>query len=801
MKILHKLLILLGFLTVGYIAVVTVFTIPKINDTIYALEERNGKEILNKMVTLASNVTKDLEAFKKRELENHKEKLKDLTSVAYSIINAKYQQSKSKNISTVLKQRAKELKTMLLDTYNKNKNSMSEKDLKTKIIEFAKEYRHSDGVGYFWINDMKPNMIMHPIVTELNDKYIGDYADPNGVKLFSEMVKLCKKNGSGTVKYQWLNPKTRVVEDKISFVFTFEPYDWVIGTGEYYSVLNEKLKNDVKELVRELRYGDDNYFFIVDYSLKILSNSNIKDGNLFVTDLLKTTKNKGEGFITYKRDAHEKLTFAKDFKNWEFLIATGINIEKIEQHVKIRKQRLFTQFENMAKKTIIGKTGYIYAFSKDGKMIIHPNSYIKKIDFRTLKNPTTSNSLFDDLVRASKTTKELRYKWNRPDDKKNYIYDKISWIEYIPSLEIYVASSAYEDDFKDTAYGLMDKMLIISLIAAVISFFISLIVLKKILNPLTLLSNLTHKVAKGDYSAVAKETSSDEIGYLAKDFNKMTETIKNQIDNLDEKIKQKTFKLEESKEEIMSINSSLKQRVKEEVEKNRAKEQKLIEQNKLAQMGEMLSMIAHQWRQPLTAISATSSAIELKAKLNKLDSKTATELSQNINKYTQHLSKTIDDFRNFFKKKKRKEIATLESIVEGTLLIAKPAIENKNIKITTTFACNKEIESHPSEIKQVVLNLIQNATDALLETNPTNPTIDITTTCKEDKKILTIKDNGGGIPKKIIDKIFEPYFSTKFEKDGTGLGLYMSKTIIEKHCGGELHVTNDKDGAVFTIEI
>jgi len=659
---------------------------------------------------------------------------------------------------------------------------------------------------------MKPNMIMHPIITELNNKYIGDYADPNGVKLFSEMVKLCKKDSNGVVTYQWLNPKTKVVEDKISFVFTFEPYDWIIGTGEYYSVLNEKLKKDVKELVRELQYGDDNYFFIVDYNLKMLSHPDIKDGtdisqlkdtdgNLFVTDLLKTTQNKGESFAIYKKDKHEKLTFAKDFQNWKFLIATGIHIDKIKQHVKTRKQELFTQFEDMAKKTVIGKSGYIYAFSKDGKMIIHPNSYIKKVDFKTLKNPTTSNNLFEDLIKASKTTKELRYKWNRPDDKKNYIYDKISWIEYIPSLEMYVASSAYEDDFKDTANTLIDNILIIGLIAATISFFISLIVLKKILNPLTLLSNLIHKVAKGDYSAVADETSSDEIGHLAKDFNKMAKTIKDQIANLDKKIKEKTFKLEESKEEIMLINSSLEQKVKEEVEKNRAKEQKLIEQNKLAQMGEMLSMIAHQWRQPLTAISATSSAIELKANLNKLDKDTAIELSQNINKYTQHLSKTIDDFRNFFKKKKRKEIATLESIVEGTLLIAKPAIENKNIKITTSFTCNKEIESHPSEIKQVVLNLIQNATDALLETNPTSPTIEITTTCKEDKKILTIKDNGGGIPEKIIDKIFEPYFSTKFEKNGTGLGLYMSKTIIEKHCGGELHVANDKDGAVFTIEI
>jgi len=224
-----------------------------------------------------------------------------------------------------------------------------------------------------------------------------------------------------------------------------------------------------------------------------------------------------------------------------------------------------------------------------------------------------------------------------------------------------------------------------------------------------------------------------------------------------------------------------------------------MQQSKMAQMGEMLSMIAHQWRQPLSAISASGSAINLKAKLGKLDKDTAIELSNKIQGYTQHLSNTIEDFRDFFKENKEKQTTTLEAVVKSTLNIVETSLANQNIKVITAFTCNKELETYPSELKQVVLNIIKNAEDILLEKKVENPTITIETTCKEKSKTIAIKDNGGGIPEDIKEKIFEPYFSTKLEKDGTGLGLYMSKTIIEKHCGGELHVDNDSEGAVFAI--
>jgi PAS domain S-box-containing protein len=245
------------------------------------------------------------------------------------------------------------------------------------------------------------------------------------------------------------------------------------------------------------------------------------------------------------------------------------------------------------------------------------------------------------------------------------------------------------------------------------------------------------------------------------------------------------------------FQETLKQQVDLEVEKNRAKDKALLQQGRLAQMGEMISMIAHQWRQPLSAISATSGSIAIKAKLNRLDKETNIELSNKITRYAQHLSSTIDDFRNFFKDDKIKSDTTLEKIVADTLDIVHLSLKYVNIKVVTDFKSNINISTYTNEIKQVLLNIIKNSEDVLIDKNIKNPQIDI----KTYQNTIEISDNGGGIPEYIIDKIFDPSFSTKRKKDGTGLGLYMSKIIIEEHCGGKLSVKNNKNGASFTIDL
>lgn len=243
-------------------------------------------------------------------------------------------------------------------------------------------------------------------------------------------------------------------------------------------------------------------------------------------------------------------------------------------------------------------------------------------------------------------------------------------------------------------------------------------------------------------------------------------------------------------------------RIKEEIKKNEEKTTQLIQQSRLAQMGEMISMIAHQWRQPLAAISATTNNLLLKQALNEnIKPQELTNELVLINDYSQHLSSTIDDFRNFFKKDKTKEKTTFEKLISKSLKIIKTSFDSKNIELVLDFRLNKSLKLYSTEVQQVILNILKNAEDVLVEKDIDNRTIYISTFQKDDYGVLEISDNAGGIEHKIIDKIFDPYFSTKKSKEGSGLGLYMSKTIINEHCSGQLLVENTNLGAKFSIYI
>ncbi|RLA83026.1 MAG: histidine kinase [Epsilonproteobacteria bacterium] len=255
------------------------------------------------------------------------------------------------------------------------------------------------------------------------------------------------------------------------------------------------------------------------------------------------------------------------------------------------------------------------------------------------------------------------------------------------------------------------------------------------------------------------------------------------------------------KKEIEVLNENLNKRVKEEIQKNKEKEIIFLEQSRLAQMGEMISMIAHQWRQPLGAISASVVNLRLKLELDNLDTKDdkeecsayfLTRLSK-IENYIQNLSTTVDDFRNFYKPNKVSVNTSLESILKKSLNIIGSSLDDKGIEIQELYDSNERFKIYDSEMMQVILNIFKNAEDNFRDKKITDAKITIRTF----KNSLFICDNGGGIPKDIMPNIFDPYFSTKDEKNGTGLGLYMSKTIVEEHHNGTLHVENTDKGVCF----
>ncbi len=245
-------------------------------------------------------------------------------------------------------------------------------------------------------------------------------------------------------------------------------------------------------------------------------------------------------------------------------------------------------------------------------------------------------------------------------------------------------------------------------------------------------------------------------------------------------------------------------------QQNKEQMNQLLQQSRMAQMGEMLSMISHQWRQPLSSIAMVVMNLQVKIEAGKLPRDSA-ESSQNsdafilertkrIEKYVQYLAATIEDFRNFFKPQKEKKTFRVNQLLDETVELINPTLEARKIMVEKDYQSTQEILSYENEIKQVILNILNNAKDALVEKKISNPSIMISTYVQGKSLLIDIEDNAEGIDAKHVGQIFDPYFSTK-DKNGTGLGLYMSKTIIEEHCKGKLSVKNSQNGALFTIRL
>ncbi|ADR34103.1 multi-sensor signal transduction histidine kinase [Sulfuricurvum kujiense DSM 16994] len=232
------------------------------------------------------------------------------------------------------------------------------------------------------------------------------------------------------------------------------------------------------------------------------------------------------------------------------------------------------------------------------------------------------------------------------------------------------------------------------------------------------------------------------------------------------------------------------------------KDEMMMAQSRHAAMGEMIGMIAHQWRQPIASIAMDANNMLLDIAFETFDNTSAAEYTQDILDQTNHLSKTIDDFRNFFKPDKSVSAVNLESIFEETLAIVKESLASHSIALKTSYLSNTLVNAFPRELMQVFVNIINNAKDSLVSNHIQNALIEIKVYDEEKYVCAEICDNGGGIDTTIMPKIFDPYFSTKDEKTGTGLGLYMSKMIIEEHLHGFIDASNNKDGgACFTIRL
>lgn len=320
-------------------------------------------------------------------------------------------------------------------------------------------------------------------------------------------------------------------------------------------------------------------------------------------------------------------------------------------------------------------------------------------------------------------------------------------------------------------YSLINGMVILIMVI-VLALIIYFLILRRLSN----LHKMTIELAQGNYDVQIESRLNDELGEVNRSFNTMVS-------------------------QISKHKKELETKVDEAVEKNMQQSRVMMQQNRLVAMGEMINNIAHQWRQPLNTLALILQKFEILHQRGLLSEEKLTQNIQKGMKQIDKMSTTIDDFRDFFRQDKEMQVFYVKEMVDEAVEFMENALAEANIELTCTIEASTEMSAYKNELTQVVINLINNAKDALVDNRENSRIIDISCLVINEQMVMKVRDNAGGVPSDIIDKVFDPYFSTKEEGEGTGIGLYMSKMIIEDNMNGKLSVRNSADGAVFTITL
>jgi len=472
-------------------------------------------------------------------------------------------------------------------------------------------------------------------------------------------------------------------------------------------------------------------------------------------------------FISSKYTSHEK--------DIEYLENTHKENLKVKIKDRIEDLSLFLSNNSTSKDKILtfidklnfSDESYIFVVDANKTTLVHKNKQLMNVPFELIEDEKIKQTITKVVDTAlNEGSSFLEYTQSNKIFKNFKQSKKISFIKYIPNYDFIIGTGLYTDDLEEEI-NRFDKNLEIKLSEDIKSILlISFLITGSVIFLLL---------------------------YLSK-------KLKNIFDFYSKKLAQ-------SNQELVHLNNSLEEKVENQLSVIREKDIALNQQSKMAAMGEMLGNIAHQWRQPLSAISTLASGLKLKRELGDLNESNLEDDLENIVQTTIVLSNTIDDFRSFYSRDKKETEFFISKTIQRVLNLVSANLKNNDIEIVLDI---KEIKLHTfeNELIQVLLNIINNAKDALH--NIKNKRY-IFISSYENNGVLIIKiyDNAGGIDEKILPRIYEPYFTTKFKSQGTGIGLYMSKNIVESNLGGKILTSNinfnykDKNffGALFEIKL
>ena len=497
--------------------------------------------------------------------------------------------------------------------------------------------------------------------------------------------------------------------------------------------------------------------------------------------------------------------------------------------------------------------GYFFIYSFDYECILLPVAkHLEGSSFYNFKDGE-GKYLTRNIIKSLENKNESFLKWSyhKPKDMKNQ-YEKIGFNKRFEPFDWYIGTGEYVEDFegdiqKEVLQYIANQQFSDNNYIFILDYNSNYLAHKnkhligrnavdiydkKAYKTIEKIINIARKegTAYLDYTHIRPLTNKEAtktsyirgvqnwqwamgIGFYQEDVNKLIKIQKEVLDKRFEEDLYKLLFLSLSLTTLLLVLSvriskfletrfaQYRNQIKEHLEEITNQQNILAQQSKMAAIGTMIGNIAHQWRQPLSLISTAATGMKLKREIGDLSDKEFNDNLEYINQSTQYLSKTIDDFRNFFKPNKEKKEFLLDEVVSKSITLIESTFKHSNIELEYSYEKLINIFGFPNEFSQVVLNILNNARDALLENKIENARVIVNTKMDKNFGYVIIRDNAGGIPNSIINKIFNPYFTTKEEGKGTGIGLYMSKTIIETNMDGKLIVENVDDGAEFIIRV
>ncbi len=410
---------------------------------------------------------------------------------------------------------------------------------------------------------------------------------------------------------------------------------------------------------------------------------------------------------------------------------------------------------------------------------------MQESDPQAAPDQTLEHAAYGIVSNADGTT---HYRYSTP-----IRFSGLSW----GSIEINFATTEYDANTREMYKQLLLISMLVVLAILPVGYFFALWLIR----PIADISHAASRVAQGDLNAHVDIARQDEIGQLSRSFNQMVDALQESRtrvrfynQELEQKVAERTHELDE-------LNRTLDQRVRDEISKRKEQETLLIHQSRLAAMGEMIGAIAHQWRQPLNALSLVMQNIRLQHGSGRLTEQSMARMQEKSEQLVQRMSSTIDDFRDFFKPDKHAVTFNLAQVIRSSAGIMDGVFNNHCIALSIDCGDDIEVFGIPGEFSQVILNLLSNAKDAVQDTHQRSPRIQVHASRDGDLVRICVDDNGGGIAPEVMARIYEPYFTTKNEGKGSGIGLYMSKMIVENNMHGRLEASNTDEGTRFTIEL